>query len=805
MENGNTTNTKSIIDHDLHEQLFDLWAIICRHTRLVTVCIIIFLGLGALYYLNAPRTYESIAEIYVETLRAPDLNGVRTDDQTLSEKTIETHKEFIRSKMIVSRAMEENGLDKLQSVADADYPLEFIIERLTVEVTEENSNILAIRYAGENAEDCHKIASAITDTYDVFLGESNQSIGKSTTDLIRKAKDELLIEISAIDKEYGEFQDQVPPEVLFTQGDGGINLHRERQLRIEQKRAEKEVERTGLAATIDSHQRALDEGGDSREAIYYMALLELRPEEQNELNLLRIRAHEEYTQREMMRQYAGVLTETYIGLMIEKSELESEYGEGHDSLQSNAQRILMTRRMLKKALQNENPIDIGQTQQDEIEDQPVEIDYVTVYMQSLRDRLEALDTEITFLDKSFAEELQLAKEIQDYLDQDYAIRNDRDNKQLLYDAVVARLTEINLIQEYGGDQFNLLAPPELGKQIAPRLLLVAACSLFLGIFTGGSLAWLIDRAENTFRTPIEIRDTLQLPVIGRIPFIKLKQQVVSGDYPNFAPVVCTVHRHDSVSAEAYRAVRTSLYFSTKGQDHKVIQVSSPLPGDGKSTCVANLAVTIAKSGKQVLVVDADFRRPTMHAMLGQTADGHGLADVVSGSAEPDDAIRATAIENLSFVSAGRRPANPSELLSSPEFKSFIDLVRDKFDFVLVDTPPLLAVTDPSAVAARVDGVILALRIRKGVRGPARRSRELLANVGANVLGVVVNACDERYKYGYGGEGYGLGYGGYGYGYYGNGFSSPDDSTTATENGNGQSRPKLRFSIPGLDKKSDQDS
>ncbi len=144
----------------------------------------------------------------------------------------------------------------------------------------------------------------------------------------------------------------------------------------------------------------------------------------------------------------------------------------------------------------------------------------------------------------------------------------------------------------------------------------------------------------------------------------------------------------------------------------------------------------------------------------------GLASVVDGQVEPLSAVQSSAIDNLSVMACGPRPHNPSELLTSPRFEELIGLLREHFDFVLIDTPPLLAVTDPSVVAARVDGVLLTLRIRKNGRPNAVRARNILEDLDTNVLGVVVNGVGgDKAAYGYYSK-YGYGYG---YGYqYGNG-------------------------------------
>jgi capsular exopolysaccharide synthesis family protein len=294
----------------------------------------------------------------------------------------------------------------------------------------------------------------------------------------------------------------------------------------------------------------------------------------------------------------------------------------------------------------------------------------------------------------------------------------------------------------------------------------------LGALAGFGIAYLVDISDKAFRTPDEVSQIMRLPVVGHIPLIDTAAtQVLPGS--TITPVIVTVHRPKSPQAESYRAVRTSLYFNYRDQRHRVIQVTSPMPGDGKSTLAVNLAVTIAQSGKKVLIMDCDFRRPTLHKVLGLEKRAIGLASVVSGDAEPIDAMHTLAeCPNLRAMPCGSRPDNPSELLSSEEFQNLLDAMRQQFDFVIVDTPPVLAVSDPCAIAARVDGVILTFRIHKRARPLAVRARDTLSNIGANVIGVVVNGVDQEaggyystYRYGYSGYRYAYNYR-YGYGTYG---------------------------------------
>ena len=292
---------------------------------------------------------------------------------------------------------------------------------------------------------------------------------------------------------------------------------------------------------------------------------------------------------------------------------------------------------------------------------------------------------------------------------------------------------------------------------------------------GFGLAYLVDIADKTFRSPDEITKQLGLPLIGHIPVMSTSKKFKT-DESLIDSVICSYHRPKSQTSEAFRAVRTALYFNTQGKQNSVIQVTSPTPGDGKSTVACNLAVSIAQSGKRVLLVDGDMRRPTIHHMFGIKSN-EGFATVLAGKSQWEDHVfTCEEVDGLSILPCGPKPANPAELITSPRVKQLINEMRESYDFVVIDTPPVLAVTDPCPVAARVDGVILTIRIKKNVKISANRAAEILGSIGANVVGVVVNGVGVQsgygsqysygaYRSGYSYSGYGQGYGyGYGYGY-----------------------------------------
>ena len=242
-----------------------------------------------------------------------------------------------------------------------------------------------------------------------------------------------------------------------------------------------------------------------------------------------------------------------------------------------------------------------------------------------------------------------------------------------------------------------------------------------------------------------IRNSLPLPILGTVPLFHTGGLKRHGSPLQGA--LCYFHRPGSPEAEAYRSVRTA-FFVCVDDGQKVIQVTSPEPGDGKSTLIANLAVAVAQSGKKVLLVDSDLRRPTQHDLFG-LRQGIGVTDTLRGDLDLLTAVQSTVVDGLSVLTCGTLPPNPAELLASPSFEAMLRSAETEYDIVLVDTPPLLAVSDPCIVAQRTDAMILVLRLAKNRRTAAKRATELIQTNNVPVIGVVCNGTDaaaEGYNY-----------------------------------------------------------
>ncbi len=277
--------------------------------------------------------------------------------------------------------------------------------------------------------------------------------------------------------------------------------------------------------------------------------------------------------------------------------------------------------------------------------------------------------------------------------------------------------------------------------------------LLEGILAGALIGIGLTFLDRRLRSAAEITSALGLPILGTVPHTN----------GNLSPSVCGKKVHlDPTSdiAEAYRTVRTSLYFGLPDAESKTLLITSPSQGDGKSTLVSNLAIAMAQAGQRTLILDADFRMPTQHKIF-QAEDSIGLSSVLAGKRTIDQVIQRTSIKGLDVLPAGPVPLNPAEILNSQAFADVLENLRMKYDHVLVDSPPVMPVTDARILGAMCDVTLLVVRAAKTTRAAGLHAREGLASVGANIVGTVVNdvprakgRTEQFNAYGFGHCGYG---------------------------------------------------
>jgi tyrosine-protein kinase Etk/Wzc len=300
-----------------------------------------------------------------------------------------------------------------------------------------------------------------------------------------------------------------------------------------------------------------------------------------------------------------------------------------------------------------------------------------------------------------------------------------------------------------GDVWVAEQPYALPGFIKPRLLRNMALAVILGLMLGIGLAFFFEYLDDSVKNADDVQAVVDLPVLGTIGRYLSSQD----GFPPSRRFLPVLGDSKSQAAESFRTFRSNLLFSAVDRPHRSILFTSPLPEEGKTSCAANLAICLSHLGKRVLLVDADLRKPVMHRTFNSRRSP-GLVDVLveeDWQKALDQAVQKTEVQNLDLLASGRTPPNPNEMIGSDKMGRLMDFLAGRYDFVLFDSPPLLAVSDAMVMARRVDGVLLVVRGGRTSRGSLQNGVDALSQTGARILGVVLNDVDfrrERYYYYY---------------------------------------------------------
>ncbi len=354
--------------------------------------------------------------------------------------------------------------------------------------------------------------------------------------------------------------------------------------------------------------------------------------------------------------------------------------------------------------------------------------FVTAQLADLQAKIEAGQAEIAELEKSLAVAFN-AEQMQNIRAQITALQNQVNIWQANYASL------LSFLQEGVTNYISVVEPATVPMvPISPRTRTNILMAAMVGIMLGAGFAFLIEYLDDTIKSPDDIVQTLGLSPLGAIGRIDGKSY---GD-----KLIAAIHPRSPIS-EAYRILRTNIQFSAVDRPLETLLISSPNPIEGKSITLANLGVVMAQAGLSAILVDSDLRRPVLHKIF-DLPNKEGLTTaLLEGEPHLDGHLQATQVENLWILTSGPLPPNPSELLGSQKMKNLIEALKEKADVILFDSPPSLVVTDAAVLARQVDGVLLVTDAGNTRREMARRAKDDLLKVGANVLGAVLNKLSPR--------------------------------------------------------------
>lgn len=723
----------------------DIWKVALGAKWLLLLGLGVGLGLGYLALLKYGPTYDASARLLVTKKIPKQLKEDEREGGTIGDRAEHIH--IIQSPKVILPAIKKHQLDQLKSLKGDDEAERSIIDALRVRRVggQEKStiNVFDLTFNWGNENDANKILSAVIDSYNDYLQATRKKHGAEAVESIQKAADSLWTQLKLKEKEYAKFRQTAPLIWKSAVGGGGqagdtTNVF---QQRVQEYEAERRKNRTEIT-NVQSKSKALDEAirrGDSRENLEILVR-----------NMMQLQGGNIAAMVANDNGQVATLQSTLLPLLLDEAKLvRAGFGPNYHALKTARENIRHVKEFFKRqgtVLPEEKVVNGADGKAKVVP----EMDVVAIYQLSLRYSLDQLTRRDTELTKLFDDADKEVKKFDHILTQDKEFNDDIVRLKTLHSDEVNRLAKAELVVNDEGYSMEEIGPVHTEKSMK-RPIQCLGMGGMLGLAVAFGLAYLRALTDNRLKAPDDMRSQFGLSILGQIPgFTQPSLQAASRSRPDLEPSLFYISRPGSIEAEAYRNVRTALFFRCQKSGHQIIQVTSPEPQDGKTTLAANLALAMAHAGKRVLLIDADLRCPKVHKLF-RLRHEIGLSDVVSGEIQFENAVQTSEIEGLSLLTAGLTPANPAELLGGKAFESLLEDKRNRYDFIIVDTPPLMAVSDPCVVASRVDALILVVRVGKNRLNTIRRSCELLSNLGIVVLGAVVNDVTDEGTPSYGGS------------------------------------------------------
>ncbi len=671
----------------------DLLKIIRRRIVLILVIWFLFIGVtvgGTYLWARYYPSFRADAFVQVESPNPTlpfDIAGTPAT-QDLIERYVRDETVRLKSEQILSEAINDPLLREtqwFQSFETVDDALIELDEDLGVGSVY-GSSFVRVSFATRDKDDCYKIVNAVVNQYFDEIGRNSKnqfqqqvSSFKGEVEGVRRLLTDKITEIR-------EFQKQAGIPGMTER----VNAVGQRLIQTVMAVVEAQEDKLAAKAFYDSY-TAMGSGNVISPEI--MAMVELDPRIAGQQNRL-------------------------LALQEELGVRQEDFGQDHRIIRDLTSRIALVSQELQRT---------RQLRAEEMQKQQIE--------QVSRMYSAALEKEVRLRD-----ELAEAQARQRELDENLARYDALKEEQRILEEELQRVQQHTrdleiVLRTQPGPRITLAAqavPPR--ERASPRWSMNLAAGIPLGLVLGVGLAFLLEFLDTSVRTPRDVARHTSLPLLGVVPILD-DDEVAIDDIE-----VATRTAPNSMVAECFRQIRTNLFFASPAENQKALLVTSPGPEDGKTAVAINLAVTIAQSGRRVLLVDANFRRPALHRAF-TNAKREGLSNILIGQRQLQDLASPTDLPQLDVLTAGPIPPNPVELLSSRYMRELLARARETYDQVIIDGPPVLLVSDPLVLANVLDGAIIVCRAKSNSRGAVLRTRDQLDQVRARILGVVLNAVE----------------------------------------------------------------
>jgi succinoglycan biosynthesis transport protein ExoP len=668
---------------------------------------------GALYCTTATRYYAAKASLWVIPNGSDMLNpvgGAERSQQALiptyerlfyEDRVLDRAAEFLRTRPRVRAAFRGVDLN--------DWP-DVLRQHLGVRRLR-RTNLIEISYQAQSPPAAEEVVAAVVRSYLDFMDQNH--------------RDQSMEIVKILEQERGQIEHRLvakQQELLQAKrlcGDLGIGENSEalqpavqRVVSLNESLIETQQQRLDLQATLAALNTAVDNRSDLRQH-----LLTIEPIVGRELILGLLGLGEKTTE------ILGDAEQSLIRSRARLAKLLKHLGPRHpDAIE--AQRVVeQTERYLSDYQYR------AQQRLDRISDDQL----APMLVSMLQERLAKARAYEQELNAQLSQCEQEAVQLNDQMAAASIAANEVERLSQLHDTLLNRIASIDINENQSDVRVTVVSDPVATERpVSPRLTMVGLASVLGGLCLGVCIVYVLDLMDDRFQTPDEIEQQIEAPLMATV---RVLPHVSESDWE----AVRLHTRPESMESEAFRTLRTSLQFSQ--QDAECLAITSSEPGDGKTTILACLGVTLAQSGQRTLLIDADLRRPGLTRLL-DARGAVGLSQILQQAGDAaqswQNAIRTSEVDGLHLLPCGARPTDPAELLSGTRFAELLAWASGEYDRVLIDCPPVLAASDAAIVARQADGVLLVLQPSKNPRRAVLRVADRLRAMKGHLLGLVAN-------------------------------------------------------------------
>ncbi|MBN2312733.1 MAG: polysaccharide biosynthesis tyrosine autokinase [Sedimentisphaerales bacterium] len=673
----------------------NLLSILWRNRWIISVTMVVSLSIGFVYITKAAPTYTSLSRVYVEQ-SGPKILSEAEGVMTQSKNYLYTQAELLKSTPILSAAIEGIDTKRLMIFEKINNPVIYLREKALDVTVGKKDDIITISCDAPNPVEAAQLVNDVVDAYLTYHENHKRKTAAEVLKIFQKEKREREQELAETLKLMKDFKSQ-NVALAFEHRNSNIILDTLDRLAAEMTHAQFEtIEAESAYETLKS-------------------LLE-EPE-----------GIEHYIEME-------IAEGTYFSTANERIELKIKLKQLEDELTD----------LTSRAKPDHPWVQALQQKVDRVKKELADWDkgFLRIRLAIVEKEHEQAKEKEQQIARLFEDQREQAIQLQKQLSE-YAILQSRwDQTKKHCDILDNRIEEINITEDAGCLNISILEPARPSeKPSGPQKAKYLTATTILGFILSIGLALLREELDQRLHSVDDITAVLDLPVLGTMPSLSQKH--------NSASLGQKVHLDPMSSwSEACRTIRTAVFFGAPKTRAKTILVTSPTQADGKSTLASNLAIAMAQAGQKTLILDADFRKSMQHKIFEVNHQDVGLSTILAGITPSADAIQSTHIETLKVLPCGPDVPNPSELLNSDVFAQLLEILSDRYDRIIIDSPPVMPIADALILAAICNITLLVVRMNKSTRKTSLHARDGLLGIGANVLGIVINDVPKEGHYGY---------------------------------------------------------